>query len=69
MEKDKTTSNDDDKKYLNKPEDICKELHAAGIPFRIQERNGKSYMMTRDYDPKRLNFVISQGIIVGVSRG
>lgn len=44
-------------------------LEAAGIRYRVVERDGESFPVTRDYLPERLNFRIKDGVVTGVTKG
>lgn len=44
-------------------------LEAAGIRFRVIEKDGEPLIMTMDYSPDRLNFKIKEGVITEVSKG
>ncbi len=39
------------------------------LPCRVVERDGEKFMTTRDFMPKRLNFVIEKGIVTRVTTG
>lgn len=40
-----------------------------GLSYRVVKRDGVSYPVTMDYNESRLNFIISRGRVVAVTRG
>ena len=40
-----------------------------GLPYRVVRRDGVSYPVTMDYNESRLNFTISRGRVIAVTRG
>jgi|GEM_PF-1459668 len=44
-------------------------LKAAGILYRVVEKDGQSFAVTMDYLGERLNFRISNGMITAVTKG
>jgi len=42
---------------------------AEGRPARIIQEDHQRFMVTKDYRPNRLNFIVKQGIITGISKG
>ncbi len=53
----------------HKLDEVQAALEAAGIRFRVVERDGEPLPATMDYLPERLNFKIKDGVIVGVTKG
>ena len=42
---------------------------SADIPCRVTKMDGYYYIVTRDYNTNRLNFVVENGIVIEVTRG
>ena len=40
-----------------------------GLSYRVVKRDGSSYPVTMDYNESRLNFTISRGRVIAVTRG
>ena len=40
-----------------------------GLSYRVVKRDGVSYPVTMDYSESRLNFTISRGRVIAVTRG
>lgn len=40
-----------------------------GLSYRVVKRDGVSYPVTMDYNESRLNFTISRGRVIAVTRG
>jgi len=53
---------------LSKDAAIAK-AEAAGLRWRIVKEDGKSYHVTKDFRPERLNFDLESGIITRVTKG
>ena len=45
-------------------EDAKKRIEKAGATYRITEKDGNGLIVTADYDPKRINLDISNGIVI-----
>jgi len=45
------------------------KAEAAGLRSRTVHEDGKDFMLTKDYRPQRLNFVIIKGIVTAVTKG
>ena len=57
-------------KYINQNIDIVeKKLTAENITYRIVERDGVSFPITKDYRPDRYNFTVTNNIITKVTKG
>jgi len=56
------------KKYIRKTEQEATELaQTSNKTYRITSRDNESYAMTMDYRPERLNFVINNNVVTGVT--
>lgn len=44
-------------------------LRSAGIQCRVVRRDGKSYMVTQDYCPDRVNVSVVRGYVSNISYG
>jgi len=42
---------------------------AAGVPWRVIERDGEGLAATQDYNAERLNFAVEDGVVVSVTNG
>ncbi len=42
---------------------------AAGVPWRVIERDGEPLAATQDYNAERVNFVVEDGVVVSVTNG
>lgn len=50
-------------------EDVIDTLSNRGYDYRTECADGKSFMLTQDIRPDRINLTISGGIVTGVSFG
>jgi hypothetical protein len=51
---------------------VAEAAHRAGLmglSYRVVKRDGISYPVTMDYSESRLNFSISHGRVIAVTRG
>ena len=48
---------------------IAEMLTALSIPHRLVSEDGKTFVVTRDYDPCRINFEVEAGRVVSARRG
>ena len=42
---------------------------SAGLRWRVAERDGEAFAVTKDYDPLRINIVVRDGVVAKVSVG
>lgn len=54
---------------LKNREDAERFLKRHKLPFRYSQVNGKSVILTRDYEPTRYNLVSENGKIIGYTMG
>jgi hypothetical protein len=50
-------------------EEAVQILRGESAVFRIVQRDNNPYIITRDWNPNRLNLVIRDGLVTGISRG
>jgi hypothetical protein len=44
-------------------------VRERGLGYRIEERDGVRMMLTLDFDAKRINVTIENGVVVAARRG
>ena len=49
--------------------DAKKILDYSKAQYRITRRDQSYFVLTRDYNPHRINLEIDEGVVTGVSRG
>lgn len=50
-------------------EGVKQSLETSQILFRVSKIDGKACVLTRDYNPHRVNLVVENGIVIEVNRG
>lgn len=50
-------------------EGVKQSLETSQIRYRVSKIDGKACILTRDYDPQRVNLVVENGIVIEVNRG
>jgi hypothetical protein len=49
--------------------DAVEAIEQSGRVARIAERDGEGYILTKDYNPNRLNLIIVTGLVASVYVG
>lgn len=52
-----------------KSSELITQLESQGIRVRVASEDGESYMLTCDYNPRRVNLNIEKGIVIAAFEG